>query len=209
MSEDLRNLVLGVVAAGVGATLGWLTRAYLWRRRLRRKQSFFGLPGGTACLLVVHQGAGDDGAVHRFDVSALLELAALVKDCGAQAEVVRHDLARQGFGDRTEFCLGGPSSNQRMAAHLRSLLPGVAMDAGTDPKRRDRGSLVIGSESYPPEKGMTEYVVLARLPGGEGGRPVFLFCGQHPITHQAATRYLSRHYEKLARKYGGGPSSCS
>lgn len=205
MNEDLRNVVLGVLATGVSATLGWLTRTYLWRRRLRRKQAFFGLPGGAACLLVVNREAGSDGAVHRFDVFALLELAALIKDCGANAEIVQHDLARQGFGDRTEFCLGGPYSNRRMAAHLRSLLPGLTMNVDTDPDHPDRAALVVGGESYLPEKGLTEYVVLARLTGGEGGRPVFLFCGQRAITNQAATRYLSRHHEKLARKYGSGP----
>ncbi|MFC7471744.1 hypothetical protein ACFQVA_35825 [Actinomadura keratinilytica] len=51
---------------------------------------------------------------------------------------------------------------------------------------------------------MGEHVLLARLTGGQGGRPVFLFCGQRPITPQAATRYLARHHEKLARKHGTG-----
>ena len=32
---------------------------------------------------------------------------------------------------------------------------------------------------------------------------MFLFCGQHAITNQAATRYLARNHEKLARKHGG------
>src|SRR5690606_36704451 len=33
-------------------------------------------------------------------------------------------------------------------------------------------------------------------------RPVFLFCGKRAITKQAATRYLARHHERLARKHG-------
>src|SRR5688500_11869755 len=106
MDEDLRNIVLGVLATGLSASLGWLTRTYVWRRRLRRKQAFFGLPGHAECLLVVNREAGGEGAVHRFDVFALLELAALVKDCGAQAQIVQHDRTHLGFGDRTEFCVG-------------------------------------------------------------------------------------------------------
>lgn len=61
MTDDVRNIVLGVIAAGLSAALGWATRTYLWRRRLRRKQAFFGLPGNSECLLVVNRDAGGAG----------------------------------------------------------------------------------------------------------------------------------------------------
>ncbi|MCQ9183114.1 hypothetical protein KMT30_29530 [Streptomyces sp. IBSBF 2953] len=206
MNDDVRNIVLGVIAAGVSAALGWVARTYLWRRRLRRKQAFFGLPENSECLLVVNRDAGSaDLAVHRHDVFALLELAALVKDCGAGAEVVTQDSARQGFGERTEFCMGGPGSNRRMAAHLQAMLPGVRVNTDREPGP-DRLAFQIGGEHYRMESGVTEYVLLARLTAGQrrGGRPVFLFCGQRAINNQAATRYLVRHHERLARKHGGG-----
>jgi hypothetical protein len=202
MTDDVRNIVLGVLAAGISAALGWLARTYLWRRRLRRRQAFFGLPGNSECLLVVNRDAGGDGAVHRYDVFALLELAALIKDCGAHAQIIQHDTARQGFGERTEFCLGGPGSNRRMAAHLSSLLPGVKINVDPEPGP-ERGAFQIGSERYRAEPGVAEYVLLARLTAGQASRPVFLFCGQRAITNQAASRYLARHHEKLARKHGG------
>ncbi|QGV77792.1 hypothetical protein [Streptomyces ficellus] len=205
MYEDLLNIVLGVVATGVSASLGWMARTALWRRRLRRKQAFFGLPGNAECLLVVNREAGSESAVHRFDASALLELAALVKDCGAHARIVYHDATQQGFGERTEFCLGGPYSNRRMAAHLSTLLPGVDVNVELEPGP-GRGAFTIGSEVYRMDAGASEYVVLARLTAGEGARPVFLFCGQRAITNQAATRYLVRHHEKLARKHGADGS---
>ncbi|MDT9692032.1 hypothetical protein Q5762_27615 [Streptomyces sp. P9(2023)] len=204
MNEDLRNVVLGVLATGVSASLGWLTRTYLSRRKLRRKQAFFGLRDGSECLLVVNRKAGSEGSVHRVDVSALLELSALIKDCGALPQIVQHDAIRQGLGDRTEFCVGGPSSNRRMAAHLSSLLPGLTMSIEPEPGE-NRGLVTVGGEVYRAEWGVTEYVALARLTGGDGGRPVFLFCGQSAITNQAATRYLARHHEKLARKYDSSP----
>lgn len=204
MNEDLRNVVLGVLATGVSASLGWLTRTHLWRRGLRRKQAFFGLTGGSECLLVVNRKAGSEGSVHRTDVSALLELSALIKDCGAQPRIVQHDSARQGIGDLAEFCVGGPYSNRRMAAHLSSLLPGLRMNVESEPVE-DRGMFTIGGEVYRGVNGVTEYVVLARLTAGDGGRPVFLFCGQFAVTNQAATRYLAKHHEKLARTYGSGP----
>ncbi|MFF9281497.1 hypothetical protein [Streptomyces griseosporeus] len=206
MNDDVRNIVLGVIAAGISAALGWLARTSLWRRRLRRKQAFFGLPDNSESLLVVNRGAaGPDLAVMRYDVFALLELAALIKDCRAHAQVVPHDMARQGFGERTEFCVGGPASNRRMAAHLASLLPGVRVNVDAEPSP-DRGAFQIGSERYRVEPGRSEYVLLARLTveQSHGTRPVFLFCGQTAITNQAATRYLARNHERLQRKHGNG-----
>ncbi|OEJ41721.1 hypothetical protein AR457_07070 [Streptomyces agglomeratus] len=203
MTDDVRNIVLGVIAAGTSASLGWLARTYLWRRRLRRKQAFLGLPTNSEALLVVNRDAGGDGAVHRYDVFALLELAAVVKDCGAHVRILSHDVGQQGFGERTEFCVGGPGSNRRMVAHLRTLLPGVRVNTDPEPGP-DRGSFQIGGERYRIEPGVAEYVLLARLTAGQDARPVFLFCGQRAITNQAATRYLARNHEKLARKHGGG-----
>ncbi|MCX4742191.1 MULTISPECIES: hypothetical protein [Streptomyces] len=204
MNDDVRNIVLGVVAAGISAALGWVARTYLWRRKLRRKQAFFGLPENSECLLVVNRDAGSaDLAVHRHDVFALLELSALIKDCGANAEVITQDAARQGFGERTEFCVGGPGSNRRMAAHINAMLPGVRINTDPEPGP-DKLAFQIGAEHYRMESGVTEYVMLARLTAGRrrAGRPVFLFCGQRAITNQAATRYLVRNHERLARKHG-------
>lgn len=108
MNDDLRNILLGVIAAGVSGALGWLARTSLWRRRLRRKQRFFGLPRNSECLLVVNREAGGDGAVARNDVFALLELSSLIKDCGAHAQILSADTAQQGIGERTEFASGAP-----------------------------------------------------------------------------------------------------
>ncbi|WP_216213799.1 hypothetical protein [Amycolatopsis aidingensis] len=202
MTEDVLEVVLGVLAAGISAAIGWFTRTFLWRRRLRRKQRFLGLPRDSDALLVVNRHAGREDAVDRYDVFTLLELSALIKDCGAQARIVAHDLVRQGLGQQAEFCVGGPVSNRRMAAHLRAFLPGVAVNTGLDPEGpADQCVFQVGTERYHLEKGNVEYVILARLSAERGARPVFLFCGQVAITNQAATRYLARHHRKLARKY--------
>ncbi|MFF0199758.1 hypothetical protein [Streptomyces sp. NPDC005017] len=206
MNDDVRNIVLGVLAAGISATLGWLARTYLWRRRLRRKQRFLGLPENAEAVLVVNRDpAAAEPAVHRFDVFALVELSALIKDCGAHAQLVTQDTAQPGFGERTEFCVGGPGSNRRMAAHMSAMLPGVRINVDAEPGP-DRGAFQVGSERYRLEAGRTEYVLLARLTDSQNpkARPVFLFCGQRAITNQAATRYLARNHERLTRKYGTG-----
>ncbi|SDJ57304.1 hypothetical protein [Streptomyces indicus] len=205
MSEALRIVVIAAAVAVVAVALGWYARTYFWRRKLRRKQAFFGLPQNSESLLVVNRDAGGpDLMISRNDVFALLELSALIKDCGAHAQLITHDSAQQGFGERTEFCVGGPSSNRRMAAHMHSLLPGVRVNTDPEPGP-DRGAFQIGSERYRMEPGITEYVILARLTAGQGreARPVFLFCGQRAVTNQAATRYLAKHHERLTRKYGG------
>jgi hypothetical protein len=211
MSDDLRNLVLGLVALAVGAVFGWLARTYLLRRGLRRKQRFFGLPRDSECLLVVPRDPGSRGwSLARHDAFALLELAAVIKECGAHAEVLAHDTAWQGFGARTEFCIGGPAANFRLAAHLRSMLPGVEID--TDPAPGpDQGAISVGGPTYRMEKGAVEYVLLARLAavrdtGNE--RPVFLSSGQRGIANQAAVRYLARHHLRLARKHGADATFC-
>ncbi|MGQ4511552.1 hypothetical protein [Streptomyces sp. DW26H14] len=204
MTDGVRDIVLGVVAALVCGGLGWLARTALWRRALRRKQAFFGLPEHSECLAVVGREPGGDAAVHRHDVFALLELSAVARECGALTRLVAHDATQQGFGERTEFCFGGPAGNRRTAAHLASMLPGVAIAADPEPGP-DRGAFRIGRERYRVEPGVAEHVLLARLTGGQGARPVFVFCGQRPITHQAAARYLARHHERLRRKHGDGP----
>ncbi|MBW5481933.1 hypothetical protein [Streptomyces bambusae] len=201
MNDDVRNIVLGVIATAVSGGFGWFGRTYLWRRRLRRKQAFFGLPTGSDCLFVVGRHMGDsDRSVHRNDAFALLEVSALIKDCGATVQIVTHDGARQGFGERAEFCVGGPSSNSRTAAHLASMLPGVRINIDTDPGP-ERGAITVDGETYRWDKGAVEYVLLARLTTREGARPVFLLCGQTAVSNQAGARYLARHHERLARTY--------
>jgi len=211
MSDDLRNLVLVLAVLVIGGLLGWLARSYVWRRGLRRKQRFFGLPQDSECLLVVPRDPGARGwSLARHDAFALLELAAAIKECGAHAEVLAHDTAWQGFGARTEFCIGGPAVNYRLAAHLRSMLPGVEVNTDTA-AGDDQAAITVGAETYRLDKGTVEYVLLARLAAvGDTGneRPVFLAAGQHGIANQAATRYLARHHARLARKYGVDATFC-
>lgn len=211
MSDDVRTLVLAAAALVLGLLAGWLVRGVLWRRRLQRKQRFFGLPKESECLLVVPRDPGARGwSLARHDAFALLELAAVVQECGAHAEVLAHDTAWQGFGARTEFCIGGPASNLRLAAHLRSMLPGV--DVNVDPvPGPDQGAITVGKDTYRLEKGTVEHVLLARLAAaGDSGndRPVFLSAGQRGIANQAATRYLARNHARLARKYGVDGTFC-
>ena len=210
MSDYLREILIAVVVAVAAGVVGWIGRTYLWRRKLQRRQRFFGLPENSECSLVVNRDAGTgEWAVARNDVLAQLELSGVVDECGAHADLVAHDAAQQGFGDRTEFCIGGPVANRRMAQHLQSLLPGVRVNTDAAPGP-ERGAFVIGSETHRLEAGVAEHVLLARLTAGQHGdiRPVFLCCGQRTVANQAATRYLTRHANRLVRKYGASGNFC-
>jgi hypothetical protein len=211
MDDTVAQIVLGVAASAVSAALGWFARRAAARRALRRRQRFFGLPRGSECLLVVNQDAGareGQTFVARGDVFALLELSALIKECGANVEMVAHDAAQPGIGGRTEFCVGGPLSNRRAAAHLAAFLPGVRVEV-TDPDASPpRTAFTIGGETYEMRPGEVEYALLARVAAGEEGRPVFLACGQRAVDNQAAVRYLARHHRELARGHGRDGTFC-
>lgn len=208
MNDAIHIIVLASAAAALGAAAGWSARAVVQRRRLRRRQRFFGLPAGSECVLVTGQepGAGGRG-LSRHDAYALLELSGLIRECGAHPQIAAHEEVGQGFGTRTEFCVGGPASNRRTGAHLRSMLPGVAVEGGHG-GRRDATAFTVGQETYRLAEGEAEYALLARLRGPEGGRPVFLAAGQRGIAGQAAVRYLVRHQARLARAHGPDGTFC-
>ena len=202
MSDGLLNLVLGVAASALSAGLGWLAQTLRRRRRLSRTREFFGMAEGTECLLVVprHAKLPDGAAVALHDAYALMELAALVKQCGAHASIMSHARVRQGIGTKAEICLGGPSVNSRMAAHLAWRFPGVRIGEWTGPG--SPMAITAGEHSYSRVPDEAEYALLARIPGAQTRRPVFLICGQTPVSNQAAVRYLVEHQRQLMRSYG-------
>ncbi|MEV4616513.1 hypothetical protein AB0K43_28530 [Kitasatospora sp. NPDC049258] len=209
MTDSVLNVVLGLVASAISAGLGWLAQSLRRRRRLGRIRAFFGMPAGTECLLVVNHHAASESSksVSRHDVYALMELSALVKECGAQAEIVVHDQVRQGLGNKAEFCLGGPASNARTAAHLASWLPGVDFAIQNPDGPYGDTTIKVGEQEFAyvhpdaaPE-GQT-YVLLARLHPRPGSRPVFLIAGQTATSNHAAVRHLVANHRALSRRHG-------
>jgi hypothetical protein len=208
MGDSVLNIVLGVVSSAFSAAIAWTLQAALRRRRLDRKRRFFGLQPGTQCLLVVPRKAGsnrDQRVIAQRDVYALMELAALVRDCGAEAEIVAHDEVQQGVGGKAEFCIGGPVANERMAAHLRWKLPGVSITAEWEAGVNE---LSVGDQAFTREKGRADHVLLGRMAAGEGERPTFLICGQTATSNLAAVRYLTRHHRELMRRYAPEDTFC-
>ncbi|MEU8516455.1 hypothetical protein AB0C76_33460 [Kitasatospora sp. NPDC048722] len=201
MTDNVLNVVLGLVASAISAGLGWLAQALRRRRRVERVRAFFGLPAGGECLIVVNRSVGtgsDAKTVTRRDAYALMWLAGLVEECGAKAELVAHDEVGRGLGAKTEFCLGGPVSNERMAAHLAWGLPGALMTSGPGP---GSNVIVVGDHEFTADRDQA-HTLLARIATPEGGRPVYLVSGQTGIANQAGVRYLVANHRKLARTYG-------
>lgn len=208
MADGLLNVTLGVVASAVSAAIGWLAQTLRRRRRLDRLREFFGMAQGTECLLVVprHAKLPDGAAVALQDAYALMELAALIKECGAHASILSHERVRQGVGTKAEVCLGGPSVNSRTAAHLAWRFPGLRIAEWTGPG--SPMTITAGEHSFSRVPDEAEYAVLARIPGTESRRPVFLICGQTPVSNQAAVRYLLANRRQLIRQYGLGKPFC-
>ncbi|MFE7526037.1 hypothetical protein ACFU7Y_09960 [Kitasatospora sp. NPDC057542] len=201
MTDSVLNVVLGLVASAISAGLGWLAQMLRRRRRVERVRAFFGLPNGSECLIVVPRSIGTGSHAHtvtRRDAYALMWLAGLVEECGARPELVAHDAAHRGLGAKTELCLGGPVSNERMAAHLAWGLPGVLVTSGPDP---GSNVIVVGERDYTADHDQA-HTLLARIATPDGGRPVFLVSGQTGTANQAGVRYLVAHHRDLARKYG-------
>ncbi|MFF2142544.1 hypothetical protein [Kitasatospora sp. NPDC058190] len=201
MTDSVLNVVLGLVASAISAALGWLAQALRRRRRIERVRGFLGLPSGSECLIVVPRSVGTGSHAHtvtRRDAYALMWLAGLVEECGARPELVAHDAAHRGLGTKTELCLGGPVSNDRMAAHLAWGLPGVLVTSGPGP---GSNVLVVGDRDFRADQDQA-HTLLARIATPDDGRPVFLISGQTGTANQAGVRYLVSHHRELARTYG-------
>ena len=204
----MNDLLVNVLASLAAATLGWLSQRLLRYRRMARKQAFFGLGRGAECVLSAprHVGSSTQHSVHRRDVSALVELATIAKECGATVEMASDDEVPAGLGRLTEFCVGGPDANARTAVHLRSMLPGIRYE----PAAEDDvvAPFSVGTATYRRARGSVEYVLLARVFGPTGRRPVFVISGQTARTNFAAARFLATTYRTLAKRYHARKPFC-
>jgi hypothetical protein len=201
------DLLINLLASVIAGTAVWLAQRLVRYRRLAHEQAFFGLSGGAACVLSVarHFASPNKYSVHRRDVTALVELATLARECGARADLATDEELATEFGRLSEFCVGGPGTNPRTATHLRALLPAVTFEVATDTARPDM--ITCGGAEFRREPG-AEYVVLARAWGRPPGKPVFVLAGQSSATNLAAARYLGAEHRSLFRQYGADQRFC-
>lgn len=201
------DLSINLMASAIAGFAVWAFQFGARRRTLQRKRRFFGLEAGAPCVMVVarHSSSPKSTSVHRTDMAALLELAVVAHDCGSTPTLALHDESIAELGQRTEFVVGGPVSNLRMARHLKRLLPGLRVDYAEGPVAL---TIRVGQHAFVRQPDEIEYVALARVRVPDHGKPVFLLCGQTAGTNHAAARYLKRHYKDLARSYGDAEPFC-
>nr|WP_134716188.1 hypothetical protein [Saccharomonospora xinjiangensis] len=205
MVSSVGDLAINLLASVIAGTAVWLFQRTRLRRRDERRRRFFGLSDRAECVIVTprHASSPSPHSVNQLDVAAIVELATVARECGADVslKVQGHSvLFDSGFDSATEFCVGGPDANTRMGAHLATFLPGVSM-APYD-EVGDVLTLRAGDEEFHRRPGEAEFVLLAKIDTGRRGRPLFLLCGQTAITNRAAARYLTANYRALAARHG-------
>ncbi|GAA3539116.1 hypothetical protein [Streptomyces osmaniensis] len=122
------NIGIGLVTSLLGGVFVWLWERTKRTREVNRRAAFFGVRPGQTCLIVLGNKYNAPGTAHYRDVRAVVELSLLAGELGCKVAVESGDF-RGSNGDRTEFCVGGPSggANIRTGGHLAAHLPGVTM----------------------------------------------------------------------------------
>ncbi|MEV3870097.1 hypothetical protein [Streptomyces sp. NPDC049906] len=182
----------------LGGAIVWAWERAKRRRAVNRRAAFFGVRPGQTCLVVLGNKWNAPGTATYRDVWAAMEVALLAGELGCRIEM-ETGTYRGGNGDRTEFCVGGPTggANLRTGGHLAAHLPGVVMHP-YDAEHPDSVAIEVDGEKYPYDKGNEEYVLVAKFTPEESDRPVFLVAGQTSTTNLAAIHLLRRDHEEIA-----------
>jgi hypothetical protein len=178
----------------------WIATRVSRLARIGRMWAFFGVNPDAPALIILprHASSPRDLSVHRDDATTVVELAAMILNCGGRPELVGNDEAPRALGETTELCVGGPEANKRSADHLRLLLPGVHVASFEDTSSL---AMTIGSTTYAMD-GDTSHVLVARIGGTSMAAPVFLIAGQLAAGNRAGARHLVDNHRTLARRYG-------
>ena len=199
----VNDLAVNLLASAIAGLAVWLTQRFVRVRRLARLRRFLGVTVGSICTVSVsrHAASSHSMSVHRRDVAAVVEVATLLRLCGASADVLVSDADLRGVGETTEFCIGGPSTNRRTAAHLARFVPGLTIASSeADP---DGLTLRLADREFRRVPGAEEYVLILRIPVAVlAKRPLWIICGQTARSNHAAARYLHTESRALARRYG-------
>ncbi|WP_234048244.1 hypothetical protein [Streptomyces liliifuscus] len=192
------NIGFGLVTSLLGGVFVWLWDRAKRIREVNRRAAFFGVRPGQTCLIVLGNKYNAPGTVHYRDVRAVVELSLLAGELGCKVAVESGDF-RGGNGDRTEFCVGGPTggANIRTGGHLAAHLPGVTIHP-FDGTRPNSVAIEVGGEKYLFDRGNQEYALVAKFTPAESTSPVFLVSGQTSVANLAAIHFLRRQYPHVA-----------
>ena len=168
----MNDLAINLVASAIAGLAVWLSQRIVRVRRLARLRAFVGATVGSTCMVAVskHAASTHSMSVHRRDVAAVVEVATLLKQCGADVEVLVSETDRRGVGETTEFCIGGPISNPRTEAHLRRVVPAPVV--GAPGARPDGPTMHLARRGVRRGAGVEGFVRGFPVPGTGGGRRV-------------------------------------
>jgi hypothetical protein len=204
VSSAVLNVVIGLITSVIGGACVWAWQRMRSASGLRRKERFFGLEPRGTCLVVMNNKYGMPGAAHHHDVQAMIEVATLASGVGSAVVIESCNDFRGVNGDRTEFCIGGPTggSNPRTGAHLAAYLPGITVSPGaarnpSEPDRRQPPAIIAGDREFRWCRGEQDYALVARFTPPGSTRPVFIICGQTALSNRAAIYFLKREYAGL------------
>ena len=203
----MNDLAINLLASAIAGMAVWLSQWLLRARRLARLRRFVGVTVGSTCTIAVsrHASSPHSMSVHRRDVAAVVELATLLRQCGATADVLVSEDDQRGVGEFTEFSVGGPSTNPRTAAHLARFVPALSI-AGYDVDPDGLTYRLAGREFRRIPR-VEEYVLIFRIPVEVAARrPLWIVCGQTARGNRAAARYLNSQSRALARRYRHRPA---
>lgn len=199
----MNDLAVNLLASAIAGFTVWFSQRFVRVRRLARLRAFLGVTAGSDCTVAVsrHASSSHPMSVHRRDVAAVVEVVTLIRQCGATADVIVSDDDLRGIGDAAEFCVGGPVTNPRTAAHLSRFVPGLVIDSyDSNP---DGLTMHLAGRDFRRVIGVEEYVLVFRLPVEVGARrPLWIICGQTARSDHAAARWLNTESRLLARRYG-------
>ena len=200
MAGTITDIIAGLITAVISGGTVWLWQRGKRTRRKRRWANFFGVKPGQSTLVVMNRHWQTEHAIARSDVYALLDAGSLIDELGGEIDVRSSDELRGGVGDRAEFCIGGPDSNPRTAAHLASFLPGIIVHSYSE--TGPAVAFTAGSDRFIRDPWKREFVIVAKLIPPGKTHPVFVISGQTPITNRAAVHFLRKNGAHLARTIG-------
>ncbi len=175
---------------------------------MNRRAAFFGVRPDQTCLIVLGAKYNTPGTAHYRDVRAVMELTLLAGELGCHV-ALEPGTFRGSNGDRTEFCVGGPSgdSNPRTGGHLAAHLPGVVIHP-YDGTRPDSVAIEVDGEMFLFDRGNQEYALVAKFTPAESSMPVFLVCGQSSVANLSAIHFLRREYAQVAERLASAERFC-
>lgn len=198
----IENFIVGITTSIITAIAVWLWNKIRQSRTLNRKAAFFGLKPKEQCFAVMNQYHQNVNTMSHADVQTLVEVVKLAEKIDAELKVSISEQFLEPPGSVTEFCLGGPYSNQRTKIHLVNFLQGVRFNPYM-PGDPDNIAILIKGQKFQYERGQSEYAILARFYPEHKSYPVILVSGQTARSNQGAVHYLLENYDRVLRKQFG------